>query len=115
MDDGHMRVVVATPGSLAVPKLPNGTGRAVATAVLKALEDWEVAGRVTALSFVTTISNSGLTNGTCILIEQRLDREVLHLACRHHVLKLVAEKAFVECMGPTSGPDVPLFKRFKDK
>lgn len=100
---------------LAVPNLPNGTGRAVATAVLEVLEDWEVTDRVAALSFDTTSSNSGLTNGACTLIEQRLDREVLHLACRHHVLELVAEKAFVECMGPTSGPDVPLFKRFKDR
>ena len=56
-----------------------------------------------------------MTNGAGTLIEQRLDRAVLYLACRHHVLELVAEKAFVECMGPTSGPDVPLFKRFKDR
>ena len=57
---------------LAVPKLSNGTGRTMAAAVFSALEDWEVADRIVALSFDTTASNSGLTNGACTLIEQRL-------------------------------------------
>ena len=98
---------------LAVPKLPNGTGHAAATAVVEALKDWEVADQVVALCFDTTSSNTGMASGACTLIEQHLGREVLHLACRHHIFELVAEKAYVECMGPTSGPDVPLFKRLK--
>ena len=35
-----------------------------------------------------------------MLVEDALGR-LLHLACRGHVLELVAEKAFVETMGPS--------------
>ena len=98
---------------LAVPKLPSGRAQDCAQAVLTALEDWELEERVRGLCFDTTAVNSGLVNGACTLIEQKLDRPVLHLACRHHVYELVLEKAFSTCLGVSSGPDIQLFKRFK--
>ena len=97
---------------LAVPKLLNGSGSAAATAVVDALNDWELADCVAALSFDTTASNTGLSNGACTILEQKLERDLLHLACRHHMFELVAAKAFEICMGPSSGPDIALFKRF---
>ncbi|KAF0286642.1 hypothetical protein FJT64_014873 [Amphibalanus amphitrite] len=54
-----------------------------------------------------------LVNGTLALIEQKLDRPVLQLACRHHVKKLVLEKAFSTCRRISSGLYIRLFKRFK--
>ena len=68
-----------------------------------------------ALSFVTNASNIGLSAGACTIIEQRLKQDVLHLACRHHIYELVLEKAFTACLGPSSGRDVLLFKRFHAK
>lgn len=97
---------------LAVPSLPNGTGCAMAEAVLSALEDWDIKGRICALSFDTTASNTGLSRGACSIIEQKLEKTVLHLACRHHIHELVCEKAFTACLGPSTGPDILLFKRF---
>jgi hypothetical protein len=48
---------------LSVPKLPNGTGRAMATALTGALEDWGVSEPIKVLSFYTAASNSGVING----------------------------------------------------
>ena len=42
---------------LVVPGLPNGIGCAMAEAVLLALKDWDIKGRICALSFDTTASN----------------------------------------------------------
>ena len=100
---------------LAVPKLPSGSAKAAGDAVMTALEDWELTDRIYALSFDTTAVNSGLVNGACTIIEQRLEREVLHLACRHHVFELVLEKTMTISLGPSHGPDVQLFKRFQKK
>ena len=36
------------------------------------------------------------------------------MACRHHVLELVIGAAFKELFGATSGPEVPLFKKFQE-
>ena len=39
----------------------------------------------------------------------------MHLACRHHVLELLAGTAFTTLLGRKKGPDVFLFKRFQDQ
>ena len=45
--------------------------------------------------------------------EQHLGRNVLYLACIHHIHEIMPEEAFSITMGPSSGPDILLFKRFK--
>lgn len=65
------------------------------------------------MSFDTTASNTGAYNGACVLLEQKLGKELLHLACRHHIYELVLKGVFILCMGPTSGPDILIFKRFQ--
>lgn len=53
--------------------------------------------------------------GACHLLEQKLDRDVLHLACRHHVYEIVLQGVFQEIqVSPSTGPDIPLFKRLKN-
>ncbi|CAH0547061.1 unnamed protein product [Brassicogethes aeneus] len=37
----------------------------------------------------------------------------LHKACRHHILEIMLEAVVIKCIGPSSGPDILLFKRFK--
>jgi hypothetical protein len=39
----------------------------------------------------------------------------LFLACRHHVLELVIGAVFNKCLGPSDGPDIRIFKRFKEQ
>jgi hypothetical protein len=100
---------------LAVPKLGSGTGAAQADAVVNALQEWDITDRVAAMSFDTTSSNTGHISGTCTTIQQKLGRELLFLACRHHVLELLVGAVFSTCMVSTSGPVVLLFKRFGQK
>jgi len=98
---------------LGVPKLVGGTGENTAAAVYGALDDWGVTHRVQGMCFDTTSSNKGHRTGACILLEQKFDRDLFHLACRPHTMELVLAAAFTAVMGPTSGPDVLLFKRFQ--
>lgn len=99
---------------LGIPKLPNGTGAAEASHVVDSLYEWEIAEEVCAMSFDSTSTNTGCVKGACVLIEQKLARELLWLACRHHVYELVLESAFVSSMGDSKDPDIhPIFKRFK--
>lgn len=51
---------------------------------------------------------------TCTLLEQALGRELVWIACHHHVFELVLSGVFkVTIMGRTSGPEIGLFKRFQ--
>ncbi|XP_043230743.1 uncharacterized protein LOC122386030 [Amphibalanus amphitrite] len=83
---------------MGVPRLPSGKGDDVATAVVSCLENWGVAERVVGMSFDTTASNTGVRAGACTYVQQRLGRNLLHLACRHHILEIVADKTFGACL-----------------
>jgi len=69
----------------------------------------EIIGR----SFDTTASNKGSTSGACILLEQKLQRNLLHFACRHHVHKLIIGGVFTALFGPSRSPNIALFERFQ--
>jgi len=100
---------------IAVPKLDSSTGREQAHAVWNAIIDWNLEEKVQILCCDTTASNTGRLNGACILLEQKLDRELLIFACRHHVYELVLKSVFeVKISQITTSPDIPLFKKFKE-
>ena len=117
--NGHvdrLPVLVSGGGTsqlLKVAKLDNATGRSSASAVVAALEEWGVADQVAGMAFDTTSSNTGRHSGACVLVEQELEKDLLYLACRHHIHELLAQVAFKVALGPSSGPEVPLFKRFQ--
>ena len=101
---------------LAVPKLDSSSGKAQAKAVLGALHDWNLDDQVQITCCDTTASNTGRLNGACILLEQKLERELLVFACRHHIkfYELVIKSVFEAKIQVTNSPDIPLFKKFRD-
>jgi len=52
--------------------------------------------------------------GPCILLEQNIYKDMLCLACRHHIMEIKLEAVVVHAIGCSSGPDILLFKRFKN-
>lgn len=109
--------IIITDGDIeqiiGIPVIPNSSGREQAHAVFEVLFDWDMADKVKALCCDTTASNFGRINGCCNILEQMLERDLLYLPCRHHIYELVLKSAFDKLMPPSGGPDVPLFKRFK--
>ena len=82
-------------------------------ALMDAVCDWGIVGNIKAISFDTTSSNTEKRIGACTLFQQRVGRNVLHLVYRHHIHEIMLEEAFSITMGPSSGPDILIFKRFK--
>ena len=60
---------------LRVQKIPNGTGKEQAKAVVDALEDWNLADKVVSMVFDTTAANTGRINGACTHIEKNVRKE----------------------------------------
>lgn len=84
-------------------------------AIWTAIMNWNVEDRVQILCCDTTASNTGRINGACVLLEQKLDREMLIFACRHHVYELVLKSVFeAKVSQVTASPDIPLFKTFRE-
>jgi len=119
---GHLKVdrlpVIVTALNveqlLGVPKLDSGTGYETSSAIYDTLEKWYLLNKVQAFVFDTTASNTDRLNGACYLLEQKLDRNILYLACRHHVYEIVLQGVFTKVKLATStGPDILLFKKFR--
>ena len=131
---------VTTEILLGAPALPSGSAEAICCALCSLLEEWKIYDKVRAAGFDTTTVNSGkLTKkltfkfphsfesvitqyfctgwlrGVAVRLEAALARELLCLPCRHHVFERILEAVFKDRMGPTSGPEDPIFKDLKSK
>src|SRR5215469_9960870 len=98
---------------IGVPELENSKGITQAKAVFSELEQWGAVGNIKGMCFDTTAVNTGRLNGTCVLLEQLLEKNLLYLPCRHHILEVVLKSIFDCKMGSTTGPQPEIFKRFQ--
>ncbi|XP_046405082.1 uncharacterized protein LOC124170406 [Ischnura elegans] len=99
---------------LGVPELKRGTGIQEATAVVEYLTSWELQERVIGLVFDTTTVNSGRVNGACVHIQRKLGKELLGLACRHHILELVLAAVFDSLISVSKKATLPFVDCLKD-
>lgn len=98
---------------LNVPALPNGKGETQADYIYKALKDWGLLDSVQILCCDTTNSNLGRIKGAAVLLEQKLERDLLYLPCRHHILEIVLSGVFSIKFNKKTGPEVDFFLKFK--
>lgn len=121
LGDKYERLAVLLSGApeytegklLGVPLLADSKGKTQADATYDLLEGWDLSDRVVALVFDTTASNSGVHKGAAKLIEERLGRKLLYLACRHHILEVVVGAVWRLLFGSIHGPENKLFDNFK--
>lgn len=99
---------------LGVPKVASATGVNTGNAVHGVLQSWDLDRKIIGMGFDTTAVNTGAKNGACTLLEYKIEQELLWLACRHHILEVILSTVFTVCLGPSSSPDIPLFKRLKE-
>ncbi|XP_058830268.1 uncharacterized protein LOC131689300 [Topomyia yanbarensis] len=99
---------------LGVPKFVSGTRENQANAAFQQLQEWGLAERVCAMGFDTTATNTGMNKGACIRLERMLGRELLWLACRHHVLELLVSAAWDTLLAASSSPNVTTFTKFQN-
>ena len=71
-----------------------GTAIVTTGSIVEIIDEWGVCGCVKALYFDTTALNSGVIGGVCICLQLEFSRELLHLACHHHILEIMLVKIF---------------------
>jgi len=112
----RIAVLVSADGKeklLGIPKVMSGTGENIARVCMDLVKEHGMEERVKGLSFDTTASNTGVHAGACVLIEKSFNRELLYFPCRNHIYEVVLSHVFKFSYGPSSGPDIPVFKRFQ--
>lgn len=101
---------------LRVPKLLNGTGAAIADVVFDTITEYNLMEVTEAICFDTEKANTGIRNGAAALLEKKMGRSLLYLACRHHIYELILKDIFItKCMkSKTTAPNVEMFERLKN-
>lgn len=99
---------------LDVPALEDSKGSTQATAVYAAIKEWGLEQSIKALCCDTTNSNLGCVNRAATILQNLLDADILYLPCRHHIFEVVLRGCFEEKLPITTGPNVPIFSRFRD-
>ena len=105
---------MALPNFLGVPKLERSTGKEMSNAVMTHRVAWESDKTVIGICYDTTGATTGRKSGAATLLENALGRNLLWLSCRHHMMEILLADAFNICFGPSNGPEIKLFKRFKE-
>ena len=113
----RLAIILSSGGNsklLGIPKVAKQTGVIEGAAVYEALLDWHVEKNIMAMCFDTTASNTSTSVGVCAILELKLNRHLLHFACRHHILELLVGAAFKATVEPsTSGPRIQLLEKFR--
>src|SRR6218665_430548 len=76
------------------------------------IDDWELWDKIADLCFDTTALNTGAKGGECKWMEQKVERNHIHLAFRHHISELILAHAFSLHDVPKP-PNIEIFTRFK--
>ena len=74
-----------------------------------------IAEQVRVLVIDTTASNTGINTSACTLFEKALGREIVWVACRHHIMEVILSSVFKAVLENTTGPCVEVFKRFQSQ
>ncbi|ESN98183.1 hypothetical protein HELRODRAFT_177430 [Helobdella robusta] len=98
---------------LGIVKIASITGQAQANATFQLLKLWDVSEDIIGMCFDTTAANTGTSSGACVLLEKLLHRNLLHFACGHHVHELIIGEVFTVLFGPSRGPNIGMFERFR--
>ena len=101
---------------LGVPPIEGGTAEEITDGILSVLEKWGLDGSdIVGLSFDTTAVNTGKWSGANVRLEREMMKQMLYLACRHHVFEVIIKCVATEVGRPTKGAEDTLFKRFRDE
>ena len=84
---------------LKVSKTSGGSGENQLSVVVQALKERNLPNHVVGMCFDTTSSNTGINVGA--LIEQKLEKDLLHFTCHHHIMELLAGATFTVSLSST--------------
>ena len=79
-------------------KVANATGEMEANIMHQFVKSWGISDNIKAICYYTTFSNTGAWKGACVRLEELLNKKLIMCACRHHILELIINCAYLFCV-----------------
>lgn len=94
--------------------LDSHTGHDCATKVANSIRINDLENNIIGVGCDTENVNTGIHNGAVHLLENMLEKELLHLMCRHHIFEVMLKDVFISLFGGTTGSRVTTFQFLND-
>lgn len=80
---------------IGMPEMPNKTAGSQLVAIRQSFEDFGIENdQVVALTCDNENTNTGIHRGTCTMLENALNKPLLRLMCRHHILEIIIKDVY---------------------
>lgn len=99
--------------ALGLPILQSKTAESINNEIVGLCENFGLLHRVVALACDTTAVNTGELSGVRVRFEEELEKDVLSLTCRHHILEVLLSAVFRSIFGEVEAPTVTIFDQLK--
>ena len=99
---------------LGIPPIESSSGDNQKQAIFELMEFFGLEDKVKCICFDTTSANTGVWQGTCMRLVRQIQRPLLLIACRHHVIERhITHFWKIYPSSKTSGPQNKLFEFLK--
>ena len=82
--------------------------------IVKVCNSWNISTKLFGVRFDTTADNTGCHVGSVTLFQKTVGECILWIACCRHSIEVHIKKVAKLCLGETTSPHYPLFKRLHD-
>lgn len=100
---------------LTMGKMPDKAGSSQARVILEAIRDFDIdIEQIVALSCDNATTNDGHISGTCVILEDELQKPLLRLMCNHHITEIVVKDVY-HFLFSTDAPNNLFYPILKEK
>lgn len=98
---------------LGLPILDSGHAETYVNEMVDLCDNSDLLSRIAGIVCDTTAVNTGEKGGVCVRFENKIQREVLNLMCRHHIHEILLSTAFTNTFGGIEAPTIASFDFLK--
>ena len=93
-------------------RIADGTGLSQKNEMIRVLKDWKILDNIVGMVFDTCSANTGMFSGAATLLESEINKPLIWLPCRKHILELLLKAAFFDVFGEDMSPVYSDFQEF---
>lgn len=100
---------------LGMPEIPRKSGEFQTAAIVQKCQEFQIESKqVAALVSDNENVNTGVHNGSCVLIEKEFNRQLLQPRCRHHIFEIIVAKVYLHLFGSET-PNNVFYSTLKER
>lgn len=90
---------------LGINVVADGRAETLSDELISLVDEFNLRNRIVGLVCDTENTNTGYYGGACTKFEMKIEKDLLRLCCRHHIMELVLKEVCIQVLGDNSTPE----------